>query len=70
MHVQLVRKPVTVKICYHGLSAHKEQFAITTDGKMEAVPLHELKVSQTMLSLHTERSLFVLTFLEVTNDVF
>lgn len=39
MHAQLVWKPGTVKICYHGLSAHKEQFAITTDGKNGHCPI-------------------------------
>jgi len=38
--------------------------------KMDTVPLHKLKVSQMMFSLHIERSLSMLTFLEVTNDVF
>lgn len=39
MHAQLVWKPGTVKICYHGLSAHKEQFTITTDGKNGHCPI-------------------------------
>lgn len=69
MHAQLVRKPGTVNICYHGLSAHEEQFAITTDGTNGHCPIAWTE-GQPGDAQPSQRCLSVLTSLDVTSDVF